>query len=529
MPPSLLAILAFAVFFSVPSPSQAAPPLQPPRDIRRYVLFAYDELILKGAVGAIDRGYIHGGDIGVNYPDRGQDGSPSLSYATLGPVVMDTGSNAVADSVRAANAEGVFYNLFANSVNANFNASILGAGPLPYTTPIIAPEDLPVLPFTPGRALTDGAADVLVGNAGVPSPHTLAPGAYRDVRVNDGKTLNLGDGVYDFRSFSVGTNVTVNVTDQTVLQIDRGWSVNDGLQFGVGTQSGARVYVGALGFNPNGMPVSNFAHRGELHMQFFSPTGWLDMGGANQLFGRYWAQRISGDSSNDVTREDPPGGDDPPPGGGVERRYQCYEIHRTTFNLAGVSVVDAVGASTVTIKRAKRICAPADVDGRDPSAPLDPGHLTFYTLRQTTPFAPAKATVTNEFGTTSVKLTKVDRLLVPTAKSLTAIPDPLAVPIDHFKCYRLSAARGRAEGLAVTDQFGSIQVALKKPLHLCLAAAVNGEPVPQPGASLMCYLVRGTRPAAPPPIIYTRNQFGPDQYPFFGPRDFCVPSTVVFE
>ncbi len=151
------------------------PPLQPPRDIRRYVLFAYDELILKGAVGVIDRGYVHGGDIGVNYPDRGQDGSPSLSYATLGPVVMDAGSNAVADSVRAANAEGVFYNLFANSVNANFSATILGAGPLPYTTPIIAPENLPVFPFTPGRALTDGAADVLVGNTGLPSPHTLDP------------------------------------------------------------------------------------------------------------------------------------------------------------------------------------------------------------------------------------------------------------------------------------------------------------------------------------------------------------------
>ncbi len=527
MPSLRLALAAFVVLCLAPLPAPAAPPLQPPRDIRRYVLFAYDELIVKGAVGALDCGYIRGGDIGVNYPDRGQDGSPSLAYATLGPVVMDAGSNAVADSVRAANPEGVFYNLFANSVNANFNPTILGAGPLPYTTPIIAAADLPVLPFTPGRALTDAAADVLVGNTGVPSPHTLAPGAYRDVRVNDGKTLNLGDGVYDVRSFSVGTNVTVNTTDATVLQIDRGWSVNDGLQFGVGTRSGTRLYLGGVGFNPNGTPVTNFAHRAELHMQFFSPTGWLDMGGANKLFGRYWAQRITGDASNDVTREDPPGGD--PPGGGDERSYQCYEIHRSTFNEAGVSVVDAVGASMVTVKRAKRICAPADVDGQDPTAPLDPGHLTFYTLRQTTPFASAKATVTNEFGTTTVKLTKPDRLLIATAKSLTAIPAPLATPIDHFKCYRLSSARTRADGLAVTDQFGSIDVSIKKPLHVCLPAAVNGEPIPAPTLSLTCYLVRGTRPAAPPPIIYTQNLFGPDQYGFFGPRDLCVPSTVVFE
>jgi hypothetical protein len=62
-----------------------------------------------------------------------------------------------------------------------------------------------------------------------------------------------------------------------------------------------------------------------------------------------------------------------------------------------------------------------------------------------------------------------------------------------------------------------------------LAAAVNGEPVPQPGASLMCYLVRGTRPTNPPTLVYTRNQFGPDQVSVLRPRDLCIPSTVVFE
>ena len=527
MPPLLRAFVAFVVAGFVASPVHADPPLAPSRDIRSYVLFAYDEMILKGAVGTVDRGYIRGGDIGVNYADRGQDGSPSLSYATLGPVIMDAGSNAVADSVRAANAQGVFFNLFANSVNASFDATILGAGPLPFTTPIIPTANLPVLPFTPGRALTDGAADVQVGGIGLPSPHTMAPGAYRDVRVNDRKTLNLGDGTYDFRSLSVGTNVTVNVTDRTVIQIDRDWHVNDGLQFGVGTRSGARVYLGALGFGANQLPVVNFAHRSELHMQFFSPTGWLDMGGINQLHGRYWAQRITGDASNDVTRQEPPTGGEPPDEE-EERRFQCYEIHRPTFDREA-SVVDQVGASTVVIKRAKRICAPADVDGRDPTAPLAPGHLTYYTLRQRTPFTAARATVTNELGTIPVKLAKPDRLLVPTAKSLLDYPAPLTTGIDYFKCYRLSAARTRADGLTITDQFGSIEVAIKKPLHLCLAASVNGEPVPQPNAALMCYLVRGIRPSTAPPVVYTRNLFGPDAYPFFGPRDLCIPSTVAFE
>jgi hypothetical protein len=525
MPPSLLAFVCCAVVSLSAVAAHATPP-QPSRDIESYVLFAYDEMILKGAANGSDHGYIHGGDIGVNFPDRGQDGSPSLSYATIGPVVMDAGSNAVADSVRAANPEGVFYNLFANSVNVTFDATILGAGPLPFTTPIIAPANLPVLPFTPGRALTDNAADVLIGQTGFPSPHTLAPGAYRNVRVNDGGTLNLGDGVYDMRSFSVGANVTVNVTDRTVIQIDRDWSVNDGLRLGVGTQSGARVLVGGLGFSATQIRVCNFAHVAEIHAQFFAPTGWLDIGGLNRLFGRFWAQRITGDPSNDLVLQEPP--DTPPPGSGEPRRYQCYEIHRPVFNLTGVSLVDAIGASTVTIKRAKRICAPADVDGRDPTAPADPGHLTYYTLRQTTPFAPARATVTNELGTADVTVLKADRLLVPTAKSLVATPGAPPPTIDHFKCYRLVTAKTRASGLAIRDQFGSIVVDIKKPLHVCLATAKNGEPVPTSGASLMCYQVRSARPANQP-TIYTSNQFGPDQFGFFGPRDLCLPSTVVFQ
>lgn len=526
MPPLRVAFLCSAVLALSTPVAHAAPPT-PARDIASYVLFAYDEMILKGAANGTDHGYVHGGDIGVNFPGRGTDGSPSLTYASIGPVIMDPGSNAVADSIRASNPEGVFFNVFANSVNVGFDPTILGTGPLPFTTPIIAAANLPALPFTPGRALTDNASDVLVGITGLPSPHTLPPGAYRDVRVNDGGTINLGDGLYDMRRFSVGTNVTVNLTDTTVIQIDRDWSVNDGLKMGVGTQSGARVLVGGLGFTATQVRICNFAHQAEIRAQFFAPTGWLDLGGSNRLFGRYWAQRITGDPSNDIVMQEPPG--TTPPGGDAPRRYQCYEIHRPVMNLRDVSLVDPIGASTVMIKRAKRICAPADVDGQDPSAPLEPGHLTYYTLRQTSPFSSARAVVTNDLGTATVTVLKPDRLLVPTAKSLVSTPGAPPAGLDHFKCYRLVTAKTRASGLAITDQFGSIVVDVKKPLHLCLAASKNGEPVPSPEKSLLCYQVRGRRPATAPSTVFTSNQFGPDQFGFFGPRDLCLPSTVVFQ
>ncbi len=68
--------LAALVLFSCASLAQAA---EPPRIIDSYVLFAYDEMILKGATGTSPRGHIRGGDIGVNYPtaNRMRSRSPS--------------------------------------------------------------------------------------------------------------------------------------------------------------------------------------------------------------------------------------------------------------------------------------------------------------------------------------------------------------------------------------------------------------------------------------------------------------------
>jgi hypothetical protein len=497
--------------------------VEPPRVIDSYVLFAYHEMILKGATGASPRGHVRGGDIGVNYPTANPN-EFALSFATFGRVIMDPGSQAVADSVRASSVEGIFFDLFANRVNASFGAIINGTGPTPFTPPIITPANLPAFPFTPGRALTDTASDLTIGGTGLPGPFTFTPGAYRDVRLNNGVTVSFGDGTFDLRSLSIGNSVTVNVTDQTILQIDEGLSINDGLKLGLGTTSGAQIFLGALGFNPNATPASNLAHNGEIHVQFFSPNGWLDLGGRNQLFGRYIADRITGDPNNNVTLEFPPL---MPPGGNATDPLQCYEIHRPVFDRT-VTVVDALGSSTVVVQRAKRICAPADVNGTSPMAPSHPAHFTYYTIDQISPFTRVKnVDVTNPFGTITVKLTRPDRMLVPTAKSLTGTPAPLAAPIDHFKCYRVAGAKARIDDLTITDQFGTIGVDVKRPLHLCLAADKNDEGVPEPGAALLCYQVRGTPPSTAPDLVYTNNQFGNDQYPFFGPRDLCVRSTVV--
>jgi hypothetical protein len=210
------------------------------------------------------------------------------------------------------------------------------------------------------------------------------------------------------------------------------------------------------------------------------------------------------------------------------RHFQCHEVHRPSFNRAGIALDDALGAGTVTIKRAKRICAPVDKNGEDPDAPNDPEHLTYYTIKQTSRFTKVKGVVVeNQFGTQTMTLAKPDRMLVPTAKSLVGPPAALGPVIDHYKCYKVTGAKLNRPGITVTDQFGTIVVHAKKPLHLCLPALKNDEgALVDPATALMCYQVNGVAHAVRP-LIYTQTQFGPDDYTFFGPRDLCVPSTVT--
>jgi hypothetical protein len=134
---------------------------------------------------------------------------------------------------------------------------------------------------------------------------------------------------------------------------------------------------------------------------------------------------------------------------------------------------------TVKVRQAKRLCAPVNKNGEDPTAPNHPGHETAYTIRQTSPKFDRKkdipVTVANDFGsqppsfpTFTVDLVRAERLLVPTSKSLVwpNFPPPLTGELDHFKCYRVSGARFRRASVSVETQFGNRNVAIKRPRDL---------------------------------------------------------------
>lgn len=214
------------------------------------------------------------------------------------------------------------------------------------------------------------------------------------------------------------------------------------------------------------------------------------------------------------------------------RRFQCYSIQRERVDaIPEVHVADGLGGRTAVLRRPTRLCAPASLDGQDAGAPGDARHLLAYELQDRTPrFAKVKhLAVTNELGTIDVDFIRPRLLMTPTHKSLTADPGaPGDIALDHFQCYHVVGAKARRDGLAVADQFGALQVDVKRPSHVCLAAGKNGEPIRTPGAALACYRVRPERRPrftgrAP---LFVHDQFGPREIGIKRPTELCLPSAV---
>ena len=222
---------------------------------------------------------------------------------------------------------------------------------------------------------------------------------------------------------------------------------------------------------------------------------------------------------------------------GKPHPFQCYEVdHSYVEPIRGLSVVDRYGSGTIEVaasSRVKRICNPADMNGKYPDALSNPDHLTGYLISKRTPrFKLVRnQRVVNELGEIVVSVVKPVALLVPSTESLVGTPPPVGEPtIDHFQCYNVRGARTRVANVQVVDAFGSLTLNIKRPSRLCTAADKRGEGILDPQANLMCYTVRAAStdqsfrgPAGP---VYISNQFGNDSLRVTRPTELCIPSTV---
>ncbi|HXJ33678.1 MAG TPA: hypothetical protein VMS22_06510 [Candidatus Eisenbacteria bacterium] len=213
--------------------------------------------------------------------------------------------------------------------------------------------------------------------------------------------------------------------------------------------------------------------------------------------------------------------------------FQCYEAKPFAFaGISGVSVQDRYGSQTVQLGTPHPFCLPSDKRGEDPTAPADPQHLLGYPAAGE-PLRVANQTVTNQFGTVKVDITRRTFLMVPTAKSLTGPTAELTDPdLDHFQCYLVKKSLGSTKfvpqkGIAAVDQFGAHTVDLVRPRSLCVPANKNGE---NPLAAshtrvLLCYKARHAVGISTTEA-FTNNQFGPLELTLTRRLEFCVPSLI---
>jgi len=112
----------------------------------------------------------------------------------------------------------------------------------------------------------------------------------------------------------------------------------------------------------------------------------------------------------------------PPPGD----HFTCYKVKRSRgtskFVPTTVNVVDQFESVTETLLKPFRLCAPANKNNEDPTAPAHPVHLLCYKSKSTAGFGTLDVTVSNQFGPDQLTLIHRRELCVPSSVTNAGSP-----------------------------------------------------------------------------------------------------------
>ncbi len=221
--------------------------------------------------------------------------------------------------------------------------------------------------------------------------------------------------------------------------------------------------------------------------------------------------------------------------------FDCYEVtnNGNIPDILGISLVDRFGSVTAKATEIHRLCAPANKNGEDPSAPASPAHLTGFEITASS-FQKVKGVhVANQFGNLTLDVVAPVFLFVPTSKNKngTPLPPPLAgSDLPHFNCYKTSNVEGDKDvtGITLQDQFlvpGSITVDVDKrgPFRLCVPVDKNGEDpsAPTNPMALLCYTTK--KDSLPFGQLFPgiTNQFTSRVVKMTQFDELCVPSAIL--
>ena len=211
--------------------------------------------------------------------------------------------------------------------------------------------------------------------------------------------------------------------------------------------------------------------------------------------------------------------------------FSCYEVKREPFTGPLLTLQDTFGTHVgVPLQRPERLCAPSNKNGEDPTAPNHEEHLLDYKIRFDF-VGLTNQVVQDQFGSVHVDIRKVNRLTVPTHKSLSGPASAVTNPVnDHFTCYKVRRTRDFPRFVERTitsqDQFGALTVTLKRPLELCAPTNKNGEDPSAPNHPdfLLCYKTARTTFGDLFPSV--NNQFGLRNIQLLRRQEYCVPALL---
>jgi hypothetical protein len=225
--------------------------------------------------------------------------------------------------------------------------------------------------------------------------------------------------------------------------------------------------------------------------------------------------------------------------------FLCYKSKTTKKTpkfspVLGVELVNTFETATTNIMKPKNLCNPSAV-GTGPL--LDVGtHLVAYTIASSPKHLPRPTVlITDQFGSFFVRTVKAERLLTPSAQSLTGPQlklDPASHNVDNFKCYKVKLVKGsekpyKKQQVTVTDEFTTAKAFIvKKPKRLCRPASMNGVGIKNTAANLICYAVKPAKnqpKTAKRKGIHTANELGVVQLDTKKEELVCLPAvTNVF-
>jgi hypothetical protein len=232
----------------------------------------------------------------------------------------------------------------------------------------------------------------------------------------------------------------------------------------------------------------------------------------------------------------------PPPAAAQADAFLCYRgriaPHTTRFAGATPALTDEWQTRALELRRPRLLCAPVDLG----SGVLDSDtHLIGYTARPAddAPYlAEADVQVLNQLGELYVdRHAAPELLLAPAAidaSSPPSPPDPLAGPLDHYRCHRAAPHAGDAfaAGQQVTVQHpgGPIAYALKQLRRLCDPVDAAGAPLKHAAESLACYTARRARGQGARVIergLHAADGFGASTLDALGERELCLPTRAI--